>query len=182
MPRTYVVVTGLPASGKSTIGRALAHSLGIQCIDKDTYLEKLFGEVGVGDSKRRKELSRQSDTAFIDAASNVNRAVLVSHWKGKTSGEMSGTTVDWLAESDISVVELFCSCPVHIAASRFKTRKRHPGHLDGSRSEEEIVDWMSQYQKGLPLGLGELITVCSTQAPDLDNLQHQISAILNINN
>lgn len=37
-----VVVTGLPASGKTTLGRHIATSLGFGFLDKDEFLEDLF--------------------------------------------------------------------------------------------------------------------------------------------
>ena len=40
--KPYVIVTGLPASGKSTLGRAVAAALGLPMLDKDDILEALF--------------------------------------------------------------------------------------------------------------------------------------------
>jgi len=104
----------------------------------------------------------------------------VSHWKTIVSEERSGTPVDWLRESDSSIIELFCSCPVQVAASRFAARHRHPGHLDSYRTDADVLNWMSHYQKGLPLGLGELITVDASDQLDFDELQVQISDILDV--
>ena len=40
--RLLVVVSGLPASGKTTVGRALSHGLSLPLIDKDDILEAMF--------------------------------------------------------------------------------------------------------------------------------------------
>jgi len=37
----YIILTGLPASGKSTLGRAVAAALGLPMLDKDDILEAL---------------------------------------------------------------------------------------------------------------------------------------------
>jgi adenylate kinase family enzyme len=39
---TYVIVTGLPASGKTTLAIALSSELGFEHLDKDAFLEALF--------------------------------------------------------------------------------------------------------------------------------------------
>ena len=42
--RRLIIISGLPASGKTTLGRELAKLLGFQFIDKDDILESLFAE------------------------------------------------------------------------------------------------------------------------------------------
>ncbi|SED18936.1 shikimate kinase [Streptomyces sp. TLI_105] len=47
--KAFVIVSGLPASGKTTLGRRLATGLGLPLVDKDAILEFLYGSLGVGD-------------------------------------------------------------------------------------------------------------------------------------
>ena len=49
-----MVVSGLPGSGKTTIGRRLAAALSLPLIDKDDILDRLFETKGVGDSTWRR--------------------------------------------------------------------------------------------------------------------------------
>ena len=44
--RLLVVVSGLPASGKTTVGRVLSEGLSLPLIDKDAILEALFDSLG----------------------------------------------------------------------------------------------------------------------------------------
>lgn len=60
----YVVVSGLPASEKTTLARAVAQSLGLPMLDKDDFLESLFEDAIVGSAQRRRELSQLADRAF----------------------------------------------------------------------------------------------------------------------
>jgi shikimate kinase len=59
--RPFVIVSGLPGSGTTTLGRRLARALGPPLIDKDEILDRLFETKGVGDSVWRRALSREGD-------------------------------------------------------------------------------------------------------------------------
>jgi adenylate kinase family enzyme len=61
MYRPFVLISGLPASGKSLLGRRLAPALDLPLIDKDDILEHLFELRGAGDKEWRRMLSRESD-------------------------------------------------------------------------------------------------------------------------
>lgn len=63
-PKRFVVVSGLPGSGKSTVARLVSPALNLPVIDKDDILERLFDSKGVGDASWRRALSRQSDVIF----------------------------------------------------------------------------------------------------------------------
>lgn len=173
MKKRCVVVTGLPASGKSTIGIKLSESMRFDFLDKDDYLEQLFDERGIGNSDWRRSLSRASDSHFIHAAEKVESVVLVSHWKIAEKNSDSGTPTDWLNRRFSSIVELYCSCPIETATDRFRARARHPGHLDNQKSKDEITNWMSSYQQGLPLGLGTLVTAMTDRHDFLDDIVEQ---------
>ncbi|WP_370645738.1 AAA family ATPase [Ruegeria sp. Ofav3-42] len=53
-----IVVTGLPASGKTTVAREIAKRLGLVFLDKDDFLEELYERHGVPSWEHRKKLSR----------------------------------------------------------------------------------------------------------------------------
>lgn len=184
-----VVMSGLPASGKTTLGRQLAGALNLPCLDKDAFLEALFEIEGIGDRQWRSRLSRRSDRLFQLEAVNHRAAVLVSHWRApgefgeatKTGG--SGTPSGWLHDSFETVIEVSCVCPAEIAAQRFTSRRRHPGHCDEERVFEEVLSSFEAYQKKLPLGLGTLLTVSTdasghtrAEPPDVETLAGRIRA------
>src|SRR3954447_25374796 len=94
--RRFVVISGLPGSGKTTLGRRLAHALSLPLLDKDEILEALFDSPGVGDSQWRNRLSRSADVVFQRLADQTSGAILASFWKHpQVSGE-SGTPTGWL--------------------------------------------------------------------------------------
>ena len=63
----FVVVSGLPGAGKSTIGRVLADQLRVPCLDKDDFLDRLL-ENSSDPQKERATLSRSADASFIECA------------------------------------------------------------------------------------------------------------------
>ncbi|HET7901645.1 MAG TPA: AAA family ATPase [Candidatus Nanopelagicales bacterium] len=137
--RQFVVVTGLPASGKTTVARGLSDSLGLPLLDKDDILETLFEAFEVRTAEDRARLSRASDAVLETLARASQGAVLCSFWRAPRRAGQSGTPVDWIAEltADV-VVEVACVCDPTVAARRFASRERHPSHLDGRHTEDEL--------------------------------------------
>lgn len=141
-----IVVSGLPGSGKSTIGRQIANELNFDFLDKDHYLEKAFRERGTGDSGWRQELSRKSDTEFQRDAISFENAVLVSRWRPGEADTLSGTPTERIGEHFSNIAELYRVCTVQEAVERFMGRNRHPGRLGCQRNKQELSQWMKEYQ------------------------------------
>ena len=59
----FVVVSGLPGAGKSTIGRVLADQLQVPCLDKDDFLDRLLKNSS-DPQRERATLSRSADALF----------------------------------------------------------------------------------------------------------------------
>lgn len=131
--RLLVVVSGLAASGKSTVGRVLSERLGMPLIDKDDILEALFDSLGCEDRDRRSRLSRASDEVLYRLAASSNAAVLVNWWNHDTAPQR-------LRSISAAHVEVFCDCSIDEAATRFASRERHPGHLDHLRTPEDNAE------------------------------------------
>ncbi|MHB9861870.1 AAA family ATPase [Streptomyces sp. YIM S03343] len=77
----FVIVSGLPTSGKSTLSRRLADQLGWPRIDKDAIMEALFDSLGVGDHTWRHRLSRAGDDLLFTIAAQAKQAVLDNWWQ-----------------------------------------------------------------------------------------------------
>lgn len=89
-----------------------------------------------------------------------------------------------------SIIEVFCdtlaeaspaaNCPVEVAAARFEARKRHPGHHDAHRSEEEIEDGVRRMRETFrgPLRVGALVRVDTNGPIDADSVTGLVRSAL----
>ena len=144
MRKPFVVISGLPGSGKTTLGRRLAPALNLPFIDKDDILDRLFEAKGVGNAAWRRALSRESDVILEREATRSNGAILVSFWRMPGMPLDSGTPTDWLHAPSHYLVNVHCACELEIAANRFLQRRRHPGHLDGESSSADVLGSLRQ--------------------------------------
>jgi len=173
-----VIITGLPASGKTTVARELAQRLGFAFLDKDDFLEDLYDREGVTSWDDRKRLSRQSDDAFREAAQAADAAVLVSHWRPLNGTNESGTPSDWLVEDYEALVELCCQCPPDLAFGRFLSRSRHPGHLDQQRDTEDLAQRFASWATFFPLGVGRVLEVRTDTAVNFEAVTEDVRKAL----
>jgi hypothetical protein len=164
----FIVVSGLPASGKSTLAGRVADALDLPHIDKDEILEALFDGLGAGDTEWRARLSRAADRVMCRQAGRMRGAVLSSWWRHPKSSAESGTPVGWLRLLPASVVELHCRCRPPIAAERFIARTRHAGHLDDLKTQAELLASFEESAALGPLGLGRVVEINTEDPPDLD--------------
>lgn len=174
--RGFVVISGLPASGKSTVGAALERSLRLPLFDKDSYLEALFESEGTSDITRRREFSKRADMQFQRAAEAKRTGILVSWWKHPASSIDSGTPAQWVAHSGLFAIEVHCVCSPEIATSRFLTRVRHPGHNDSRWSRDSLLAMLQQQQTLGPLFPSANITVNTEHTLDAEQLANQVRA------
>ena len=142
----FVVMSGIPASGKSTLAKGLAQKLDLGVIDKDAILESLFdAQTGVR-SANRNAPSREADEIFRKQVEKSVGAIVVSFWMRIEYSTTSGTPTGWLSNlaSIGAIVELHCLCNPATAAKRFVERVRHIDHGDNLKDSEPIRNQFEQ--------------------------------------
>jgi predicted kinase len=174
----FVAVSGLPASGKSTLASALSQALKYTLLDKDAFLENLFDLEGIGDAHHRRDLSIRADSQFQRNALEVENAVLATWWRHPKSDIDSGTPTAWLLAPGRQLVEVHCLCAARVAADRFAARVRHPGHLDESRSNGVVLQLSREQEKFGPLFPGRAIVVNTEQPVDINSLAEAVKSAL----
>lgn len=173
MPR-FIVMSGLPASGKTSLGMAIAAALGVPHLDKDVFLEERFDHVQ--DARftlaLRSRLSREADVAFQQAAIAADCAVLTSWWRHPGAVTGSGTDSAWLAAQGVQVAEVHCVVSPELALARFRRRQMHPGHLDGARDMSAMrAQFVEAAERG-PLFPLRALPVATHVAIDGQTLRH----------
>jgi len=175
-----IIISGIPASGKSTVGRAVAAALGLAMLDKDEFLEALFNSQGIGDAEWRKRLSRAADEILREKALRSDGAVITSWWRHPSSRVDSGTPVEWLSSLPGVAIELHCVCSPHVAAHRFLLRKRHEGHLDHLKKPAEVVASFEEHAAFGPLGIARVVRVDTDRTVEMSAVLAQIDYALEL--
>ena len=173
---TYVVISGLPGAGKSTVAAALAKKADLLVFDKDDFLETLFANSVPKTQLERRQLSHIADRAFQSAVQASRAAIVVSWWKHPKSHGESGTPTEWLLNLPGNLVEVYCQCAPEVAAARFFSRKRHPGHLDELWSEQELRALLRQSFLLGPLAIARVVEVDSSRSIDYGDLWTRVMA------
>src|SRR5215472_4380343 len=164
----YVVVSGPPASGKTTLARALAPALGLPLIAKDTIKQALMTVLPAPDVPASRMIGRASVAALLAVAAEAPGAVLESVWHRSYAAADLGNLPG-------SVVEVFCRCDPAIAAERYAARvgTRAVGHFDAERTIEEL--WNDDVARPVAGGW-PVIEVDTTTCVDVTDLVARIRA------
>lgn len=169
MRELFVVVSGAPASGKSTLARQLAPALGLPLVMKDTIKEAIADELGAPDVEASKRLGAATMRVLMALASEMRGGVLESTWLPELARPQ-------LAALEAPIVEVLCEVPVDFAMQRYQERagSRHPVHFD-----EEKLDPADFAARGEAIDGGwPVIRVDGTSDVDIDAVVREIEAAL----
>jgi predicted kinase len=176
-----VVVTGPPASGKSTIARAVADGLPAPLLAKDPIKEALFDGLGTGDA----EWSRKLGIATY----GILYLMLEQELQAGRSCVLEANFDHNEASAQLSAIQLkhhfrgfqiVCTADRETLLERFVSRSdsRHPGHIDDERIEDVTESIDAGRWRALELE-GELVEVDTTDwdAVHFDELVKQAAAL-----
>jgi GrpB-like predicted nucleotidyltransferase (UPF0157 family)/uncharacterized glyoxalase superfamily protein PhnB/predicted kinase len=149
----FVLVSGPPASGKTTVAATLAPVLGLPLLAKDTLKESLLRTLGASDLAASRRLGHSAVTALVALARESGGAVLEAPWYRRWADELTALPGP--------VVEVFCRVDRDTASRRYAERAdRHPGHFDDQRDPDELWQGVSE-----PVAAGWPVVEVDTTAP-----------------
>jgi predicted kinase len=133
-PPLFVVVSGPPASGKSTLAPPLAAELRLPLVAKDTIKDALMRVLPVPDVAASRVLGRASVVAMLAVAAESPVGAVIE------SNLHRSRAVAEIGALPGRVVEVFCTCDPAVAAARYRARagSRHAGHFDRERDPAEL--------------------------------------------
>lgn len=179
-----LVISGMPATGKTTLGRRLAADLGLPFFSKDALKETLFDALGAADLT----WSRRMGVTSFALLRHITETLLAAR-------QSLAVEANFLAEYDAPfyqsvvmrhgarVAQVWLTAEPATIVSRFERRaasdERHPGHVELAHLNEMRPALLRTDDAPLPLA-GPLLTVDTTDfatvAYDalLDALRHAL--------
>ena len=158
-----LIITGAPASGKTTVGRQLAVALGLPFLSKDLFKEALFDNLGWQDRDWSRRLGGASTALLYRAAEALLEAGQSVALESNFSTSLSTPEFRGLAERyGCRFVQVVCTAPGPVLVERFDRRARsgvrHPGHTDADSLGELLPRLLAERWDALDLE-GPLFTV-----------------------
>jgi len=136
---TLVIVSGAPASGKTTISRRLENDLGIPVLAKDDIKEMLFDRLPQYDRDWSTIEGRMAIAMMYAGASQLLNAGYHVIVESSFNPEHSRPEIaQMIAGREIDVMEVYCTLEHEVRQQRWSERAqttRHPGHMDSSVQE-----------------------------------------------
>lgn len=179
MQSRIVVISGRPASGKSTVARPLAEALGFALLTKDDIKESLFTSLnGQPDDLA---YSRRIGSAAMDLlwalAPHCPQLVLEANFRTRSPFERMQLAA-LLHQTGARVVEIHCRVPLEEAARRFAQRARDERHHPAHALKEISLDQLAECSD--PFALSPVIIIDTSQAVDLPAVVAQVRNALGV--
>lgn len=135
-----IIVTGLPASGKTTLAKKVGKHFRMPCICKDELKEILFDKLGWSDREWSKKLGAATfpliDYILEEELKNGRSLVVECNFKPEYDNPRFQ---EWQRRYDVTIVQLLCHADGPVLVQRFEARAqadRHPGHVDHTHLDE----------------------------------------------
>lgn len=171
---TIIIITGMPATGKTTLGTLLSEKYQIPFISKDALKERMFDNLGWNDKEWSLKVSAASHRImdyFVQEELKCRRSVIVeSNFKRQIDSERFARLQQ---QYDCAVVQVLCWADGETVFRRFMERidttARHQGHVERISPEEIREEFIKANGKDQPLVInGETIELDTSDVSAID--------------
>jgi len=169
---TLIIISGLPATGKSTLARRLATQFALPLMTKDMIKETLYGVLGYSDLSHSRRLGQACMVLLYQFAEAVLRTQHSCVIESTFHPEFSPSDLLRLQQRCLFVpLEIRYLADPSVLVERCKRRRasgeRHPGHLEHLVGEE--VCYPDKEEQAIPLALdGRVIQFDTTTFETID--------------
>jgi predicted kinase len=177
MERRIILISGPPASGKTTIARPLADALGFALLTKDDIKESLFASMSgpPGDLAFSRRVGDAAMNVLWVLAPHCPRVVLEANFRTKSAYERNHAAA-LLALPGVRLVEVHCRVPLEEAARRFAERARQERHHPAHMLTEISIEHLAEFEE--PFALSPVIEVNTSNPVDRSALIARVRAAL----
>lgn len=170
---SLIIITGLPGTGKTTLGKKLAKDLGIPFISKDNFKEILFDVFGWQDREWSKKIGGASYDLMYHVAESILESgkplIVETNFNPKFANQKF---LELKEKYDLALVQVRCVTDGEVLFERFKKRAesadRHPGHVDGGSLDEWRPILLQGKIESLDIG-SEILDVDTTDFEKIDH-------------
>lgn len=128
-----ILVTGIPASGKSTIARFLAEAFGLPVISKDRIKECMYDTIGFRSREEKVKLGTASMQIMYDLAEELMRSARPFILENNFENVSKEGLLTILEKYEYKAITVTLTGDYKIIYQRFLERNRdpgrHPGHV-----------------------------------------------------
>jgi predicted kinase len=175
--RRIVLISGPPASGKTTIARPLAEALGFALLTKDDIKESLFTSMqgASGDVAASRRIGDAAMDLLWALAPHCPQIVLEANFRTQSAQERNRVAT-LIALPGMRLVEVFCRVPLEEAARRFAQRARLERHHPAHALREMSVEQLAVYAE--PFSLSAVIEIDTSGPVDVEALLARVRTAL----
>lgn len=166
---TFVIVSGPPGSGKTTLARPLAKALDLPLFEKDTIKERLADCLGEGQREYSRSLGLAAVLMLVDIAGELlaaSQSVMLESYfhHGKAEQQLNSLT----SRSNSVLIHITASKETLIDryVARMSLPERHAIHEVGLRTEKHGTRKAREADEPLDLPIPRLIISTTDSFPD----------------